>query len=497
MRIIKFFIASSIVEFEKQRKELGEYILSLNKSVYEARGIRLEWVAPENMSHAMAVEGLQAQYDAAIRESQFFFLVTGQRMGRYTEHEFNIAWERFTSSHDSPKIFTWFLRLEGQPLPESVRLFRDRLKDLNHYPNYYSNRNAIRTALTDEIARELPTVIPEEEDADLSIKRIATRIQHNLNKIEERKTMGLTWDGTIPQIVELFTENVRLVKKYHVEPDAVYLYAEFLYGQSAYHDAVELLNWLGKLYMTDGATAADEARRLNLMGECYYWSNHFIKAKDVFQRALELRRELAHDNPIAFLPDVAMTCNNLGNTFWSTNRMNDAELFYRESLDIRRKLAKGNPITFQPYVAMACNNLGILLMDTNRPGEAELLYREALNIFRTLAKENPSVFLSGVARTCNNLGLLLTDIGRITEAEPLCLEALNIVSGLVKINPAAHEINLACYKVTMANLLAQSNRKEEAIVLYNEALITFKKYPDHEKHMEIARKKLSPYLSNI
>jgi len=46
-------------------------------------------------------------------------------------------------------------------------------------------------------------------------------------------------------------------------------------------------------------------------------------------------------------------------------RLKQAEQLYQEALEIRRELAKQNPATFLPYVATTLNNLAILHRNTN------------------------------------------------------------------------------------------------------------------------------------
>ena len=76
-----------------------------------------------------------------------------------------------------------------------------------------------------------------------------------------------------------------------------------------------------------------------------------------------------------------MTCNNLGVLLKNTNRKEEAETFYREALDIRRDLARDNPAAYEVKVAETGENLADLFMGTGREKEAETLYREALSLF--------------------------------------------------------------------------------------------------------------------
>ena len=74
---------------------------------------------------------------------------------------------------------------------------------------------------------------------------------------------------------------------------------------------------------------------------------------------MQIRRELAVENPRSFLPDVATTLNNLANLHKNKNEMVIALAEYQEALEIYRKLAVENPRSFLPDVAMTLINLSI------------------------------------------------------------------------------------------------------------------------------------------
>ncbi|MBQ9349250.1 MAG: tetratricopeptide repeat protein, partial [Oscillibacter sp.] len=425
MRTVNFFVASSVVEFEKERQLLGDFVLDLN-GVFRDRGVQFDWRKPEHMSISMSRHGSQTDFDRKVRESQFFFMLVGHKLGEFTEREFDIAWEQQEKT-GFPIIVPFFLSRAGDWPSESAVKFRNRLKELGYYPDRatFPDMGQIKLALLMELERsgllngETPEEADEQQDADRALERIAARIRDNNAKADALKEQGLTWDGTIPQMVKLYEENVHLVKKYHVEPDAVYWYADFLYKQHSYPEAIALLDWLGQLYAVKPPEQETEARRKHLLGTCYHKSNHFEQGEQNYKEALEIRRRLAEANPAAYEPDVALTCNNLGNLLSDTNRMEEAERYYTEALEIRRRLAEANPAAYEPDVAGTCNNLGILLKDTHRMEEAERYYTEALEIRRRQAEANPAAYEVNVALVGENLADLMMDTNREKEAEAL------------------------------------------------------------------------------
>ena len=85
-------------------------------------------------------------------------------------------------------------------------------------------------------------------------------------------------------------------------------------------------------------------------------------------------------------------------------RTKEAREEYAEALQIRRELALENPDTYRPGVAMTLNNLGVLDRDQGRMEEARNEHAEALQTYRELAQKNPETYRPDVATTLNNLG---------------------------------------------------------------------------------------------
>ena len=154
----------------------------------------------------------------------------------------------------------------------------------------------------------------------------------------------------------------------------------------------------------------DEALRAARTGEnlfeyAVFLQEHyrFKQSEKLYQEALEIRRELAKQNPATFLPKVAMTLNNLAILHRNTNEMAIALSEYEEALQIRRELATQNPATFLPDVAKTLNNLANLHRDTNETDLAISSYQEALQIFQDFAKKSPSAFQPKVEKVLKNI----------------------------------------------------------------------------------------------
>jgi len=238
-------------------------------------------------------------------------------------------------------------------------------------------------------------------------------------------------------------------------------------AESAYQEALTTYRQLAR----DNPVAflSNFATNLRNLGVLYSTTQRMKEAESAYQEALTTYRQLARDNPAAFLPDVAMTLNNLGALYNHTQRMKEAESAYQEALIIHHQLARDNPGAFLPGVATTLNNLGVLYSDTKRWKQAESAYQEALTIYLQCGRDNPAAFLPDVAMTLNNLGNLYTTTRRMKEAESAYQQALTIRHQLARDNPAAFLPDLATTLTSLGLLHSASRRAKEAESAFQEA----------------------------
>ncbi len=147
--------------------------------------------------------------------------------------------------------------------------------------------------------------------------------------------------------------------------------------------------------------------------------NHLLTvlAAGISSALVKSHRNLAKQNPAAYLPDLAISLNNLGISLSELGRREEALTPTQEAVNIRRALAKQNPAAYQPDLAMSLNNLGIRLSELGRREEALTPTQEAVNIRRVLAKALPAVFSAPFARSLRLLEYILTKLERHEEAE--------------------------------------------------------------------------------
>ncbi len=194
-----------------------------------------------------------------------------------------------------------------------------------------------------------------------------------------------------------------------------------------------------------------------------------------YEEALKIRRELAEQNPAAYLPEMANTLINLGNHDRALRRMDEARAHYEEALKIHQQLAQQNPDAYLPYLAMTLDDLGILDGIQNRTDDARRHYEEASKLYQQLARENPDAYLPQLATTLNDLGNLDGAEKRADDARRHYEQALQSYRQLAQRNPDAYLWYVAVTLNNLGVVERNQDRFEESRAHYEEALGIFRK----------------------
>ncbi len=194
------------------------------------------------------------------------------------------------------------------------------------------------------------------------------------------------------------------------------------------------------------------------------------EARRHFEEALKIYRQLAQQNPNAYLPDMAAVLNDLAHLDRLQNRMDEARQHYEEALKIRRQLAEQNPGAYLPGLASALNDFALLDAVQNRMDEARQHYEEALKVHRQLAEQKQDAYLPDMAMTLNNLGSVDRLQNRMDEGSRHFADALKIYRQLAEQNPDAYLPDVALTLNNLGKLDGVQNRRDDARQRFEEAL---------------------------
>ncbi len=156
------------------------------------------------------------------------------------------------------------------------------------------------------------------------------------------------------------------------------------------------------------------------------------KIEDWCLQALNIRRELARNNPEAYESSVAESCKNLAETYLLSGEYDKAEMYLEESLEIQNRLMsfKGE----SKNGALAATNCAFaeLYAETNQFENAEKAYLSALYIYRSLS------FTNELARTYNHLGRLYCKFAKKDEALNCYFNSIVLYISLYRKSPGAY-----------------------------------------------------------
>jgi tetratricopeptide (TPR) repeat protein len=222
-------------------------------------------------------------------------------------------------------------------------------------------------------------------------------------------------------------------------------------------------------------SAALSARVIELQSRLYP-ATHPVRATTLHNRAIVLRQlnrfdeaeTLSRESYGIYLerlgPDSRDTRRaelGLAKTLATLGRPRAAEQLFLSNMDYARRLA---PAREQPFTLVAYADF---LVSEGRPGEAIPLLREALSVLDTSSRESgadPAL----IAKTRLTMAETLQASGRLEEAE---VEARQALAGFVTAN-ALLRLDI---QAALASILAQRDKRGEAITLYRAVLPGYEK----------------------
>ena len=191
-------------------------------------------------------------------------------------------------------------------------------------------------------------------------------------------------------------------------------------------------------------------------------------------RPSAIHRELAQDNPAAFLPDLAMSLNNLSTCQSATGDRGGALTSITEAVTHYQQLAQDNPAAFLPDLAMSLTNLSTCLSATGDRAGALASITEAVTHYRQLAQANPAAFLPNLALSLNNLSNRLGATGDRAGALASITEAVTHYQQLAQANPAAFLPDLAMSLNNLSGRQQETGDRAGALASITEAVTIYR-----------------------
>ncbi len=290
---------------------------------------------------------------------------------------------------------------------------------------------------------------------------IFVMIAWSLDDLAEAKAVGTVW-RVVPAMCVLIVLGFVTVRQlsYWENEYTLWAHTVAVTEQNPYAEAV-----LGDALMNpDLVTAASQVDGLDTE------EKRMDEARRHYEEALKSYRQLAQQNPAAYLPDMATTLNEIGNLDRREDRTDEARLNYEEAMQYYHQFAEQNPDPHLLNMATTLSNLAAVNLRENRLDDASQNYEEALKIRRQLAQKDPEKYLPSVVDTLVSLGLVERSQRQTDEASQHFEEALTIGRKLAQQEPDKYLPALANRLINLGNFDAEHNRMDEGRQHYEEAL---------------------------
>lgn len=152
------FLASSL-SLRDQRDAVDLYLRQLPTSL--AKGARpIQVVRAENFDQSMSIQGAQARLNSAIIESDVFICIISGSIGKFTEEEFDIAFNCFKEC-GKPLVYVYFQVFTVQPSQldedrlQSLAKFRSKIVSLGHFVFDYDTIDRLKVMLFEQLSSRL------------------------------------------------------------------------------------------------------------------------------------------------------------------------------------------------------------------------------------------------------------------------------------------------------------------------------------------------------
>ncbi len=260
--------------------------------------------------------------------------------------------------------------------------------------------------------------------------------------------------------------------------DNSFEYANYLLNQFRNNDAIKQLKILE---FNNNMSKGEEGTFYNSLGMIYIQENNIKDAKDNFERSVEIYRLLIEDNFEKYYLALALALKNLANVI-TNDDYHIAEKLYLEAIDLINKSKKYFKNKDDNILGSIFYNLAILYskMDVYK---SEDMYLKSKKLYIKINnKDNSETNNHTLAFVYSGLASLYTQEiffkpkcdkyfkYKLEDIESLYLDSLRIFRDLSKNNPFKYTHDLGFVLNNIIRLYAASDRKKDAIELYDEAL---------------------------
>ena len=515
-RKISIFLASSIVEFANERRDIENFIRNVSDKFEERYDTKIQPLLCENFDNCMSEARKQEEYNEKIRESEMCFFIFFTRAGEFTREEFEVAYKQFKESETHrPKIYVYFKKVpEGVSVEQSVKDFMNEIDNTyQHYHDMFDHIDTVKLRIllnlkmqemdfanieikngecvvdgnnmmsldkVSEFANSKNLQRMKAELAEIEEKyfkmlpiyakggfdesfrneyvNVASKRQSMKKQIEDLEksifdlSLGLSKDEVRGEMTPRMKEAYRLLELGDSEGCIAVLNSEDIDS--------EFERW-EREHEREGKKKASIYIRehkiaIDILKTMPEYSGRFAEIEARFEKITSAAEKYGVELDVLY--DYAVYLYNQNKHIKAIEAAEKLEKFYAVLGDVSEN-----------EIAKLYNLMALLYSDTQRYTEAEEMHKKAIQIRERLAGKKPDAFEPNLALSYNNLANLFYKTQRYTDAEDLYKKAAQIRERLAGKNPDAFEPDLALSYNNLATLFYKTQRYTEAEDLYKKA----------------------------
>lgn len=513
-RIIKIFLASSIVEFVNERMAIENFIRNISDKFEENYDVKIQPLLCENFDDAYSKIRKQEEYNEKIRNSDLCFFIFFTKAGEYTREEFEVARKKFEET-GKPKIYTYFKVIKDETAEQSLYDFMNELdKTFGHYYGTFEHIDTVKLRILLNLKLQEMDFLEIKVDGDACV--VDGKKTLSLENVSEFANNSI-FQELKSELYEVEVRYFKLKAKYEKDECSHSEEREYIEIASKRQNLIDAIEEIQKnIFNMSLRMCQDEARgEITLRQKKAYClfeagdlegANNildFTEIENDFLRDIAIMEANIRKRSGIFIRetktkiDILKTMTKLPTRFAEIEELHDKILpvAFKFNIELetvidfvwflyeQNKHQKAYEIV-KKLEGLICNStdvekvanvyytLGTICINfTSKKSETEEYYKKAIEIRENLAKSNPKKFSRTLARNYNNIGSYYCYQGQPKKAEKYLEKAISIMKRQAKTNPDNFNFDIAdCYN-NLGVCYYYQNQQEKAEEYLNKAIV--------------------------
>lgn len=479
-RIIRIFLASSIVEFSNERMGIENFIRNISDKFEENYDVKIQPLLCENFDDAYSKIRKQEEYNEKIRNSDLCFFIFFTKAGEYTREEFEVARKKFEET-GKPKIYTYFKVIKDETAEQSLYDFMDELdKIFGHYYGTFEHIDTVKLRILLNLKLQEMDFLEIKVDGDTCV--VDGKKTLSLENVSEFANNSI-FQELKAELYEIEDSYFNLKTKYTKDECSQNEEREYIEIASKRQNLIDAIEDIQKnIFNMSFRMCQDEARgeitlrqkeayRLFEAGDLEGANNilNFAEIENDYLRDIAIMESNMRKRSEIFIRetktkiDILKTMTKLATRFTEIEELYDKLLLvilkfdieidtlfdyggflyeqnrYNKALEVGKQLEKNyinhknkfddtNKAHFYHGMATLCADL------YSKKAEAEKYYIKSIEICEKLAENNPQNFKAYLAKIYNDVAIYYKDYGQHRKAEKYYLLAIEIYEKFLEKN---------------------------------------------------------------